>query len=80
MKKPTQQGTPLQRMVGAKIESIRVALGWTQSDLAKKVGLTRVSINNIENARHGHLRMDQIEKFAEAFGTSPKQLLKGIWF
>ena len=39
---------PVYRLFGAKIEQTRSILGWSQADLAKKVGLTRGSIANIE--------------------------------
>lgn len=70
---------PIYRLLGAKIEQMRTVLGWTQDDLAKKVGLTRTSITNIEAGRQRFLLHD-IEKLAAAFQTTPKQLLRGIWF
>ena len=65
--------------VGAKIKLIREALGWTQGDLAEKVGLARTSITNIELGNQRML-LDDVERFAAAFQSTPKQLLKGIWF
>jgi len=75
MKEPIQ---PVYRQFGAKLESMRTALGLTQEELSKRVGLTRVSITNIETGRQRVLLHD-IEKFANAFGVSPKHLLRGIW-
>ncbi len=66
------------RQVGLKIEAMRTALGWTQAELAKKVGLTRCSVNNIEAGRQ-RLQLHQIERIAAAFSTSPKHIMKGIW-
>jgi transcriptional regulator with XRE-family HTH domain len=65
-------------MFGVRVEHIRTALGWTQDELAKKVGLTRTSITNIESGRQRILLHD-VEKFAEVFGTTPKGLLRGLW-
>lgn len=76
-KKPTEIQA-VYRQFGAKIESLRVALGLSQSELAKRVGLQRTSICNIEAGRQRVL-LDDVEKFAEAFATSPKFLLRGIW-
>jgi transcriptional regulator with XRE-family HTH domain len=81
---PTNCGTidmnePIYRIIGAKIEQTRNVLGWTQLDLANKVGLTRGSIANIETGRQRILLHD-VEKFATAFNTQPKVLLRGIWF
>jgi transcriptional regulator with XRE-family HTH domain len=69
---------PVYRQLGAKIEQLRTMLGWTQIDLAKKVGLTRGSIANIELGRQRILLHD-IEKFCKAFNIEPKVLLRGIW-
>ena len=69
---------PVYRQFGSKVESLRVALGLTQDELAKRVGLTRTSVTNIEAGRQRVL-LDDVEKFAVAFATSPKFLLRGIW-
>lgn len=66
------------RQFGAKVEALRNALGISQDELAKRVGLKRTSITNIEAGRQRVL-LDDVEKFAQAFGTSPKFLLRGIW-
>lgn len=60
------------------MEHLRTTLGWTQEDLAKKIGLTRTSVVNIEAGRQRVLLHD-IEKIAGAFGSTPKHLLRGIW-
>jgi len=73
-----KQVEPVYRMVGTKIEQMRTILGWTQQDLAKKLNLTRGSVANIEAGKQRFLVHD-IEKFANAFNTTPKNLLRGIW-
>lgn len=75
MKEPIQ---PIYRQFGAKIESLRTAIGITQLELSKRVGLNRTSIVNIERGRQ-RIWLDDVEKFATAFGTSPKFLMRGIW-
>lgn len=66
------------RQLGMKIEQLRTALGWTQEDLAKKLNMARGSVANIETGRQRVL-MHDIETIATAFGSTPKQLLRGIW-
>jgi DNA-binding XRE family transcriptional regulator len=70
---------PCYMMIGAKIAMLRNTLGWSQAELAKKVGLTRTSIVQIESGKQ-RFAFHTIEKFATAFNTSPKHLLRGIWF
>lgn len=65
--------------LGARIRLIREALGLTQEDLAVRVNLKRVSVTNIEIGRQRFL-LDGVEDFARALGTTPKHLLKGIWW
>lgn len=76
-----KQPTPMQlcyKQFGLRIEQMRSSLGWTQADLSKKVGLQRASIANIETGRQ-RVSLHHVEKFAEAFGSSPKHLMRGIW-
>lgn len=42
------------------------------------VGYTRTSLVNIEAGRQ-RLPMHQVEEIAKALGTTPRNLLKGIW-
>lgn len=65
--------------VGSRVRMIRETLGLSQDDLAKRVGLKRVSVTNIEIGRQ-RLSLDSIEDFARALGTTPKHILKGIWW
>lgn len=65
--------------LGARVRMIRETLGLSQADLAKKVGLTRVSVVNIEAGRQ-RLLAHTIETFAVGLGVSPKHLMKGIWW
>ena len=75
-KKPIE---PVYRAIGARLRYIRETLGHSQHDVAKKIGLTRVSIVNVEAGRQRILLHD-IEKIAEAFSMTPRQFMKGIWF
>lgn len=66
------------RQIGLRVESIRNALGITQADLSKRVGLSRAAIASIETGRH-RLLMNVVEDLARGLGTTPRHLLKGIW-
>ena len=66
------------RAVGTRIQMLRIALGITQEDLAKRVGYTRTSLVNIEQGRQ-RIPLHQIEEIAKAIGCTTKHLLKGIW-
>lgn len=65
--------------VGLRIRQIREMLGLSQDDLAKRVGLKRVSVTNTEVGRQ-RLLLDGVERYATALGTTPKHLLRGIWW
>jgi transcriptional regulator with XRE-family HTH domain len=58
--------------VGIRIRQIRETLGLQQSELAKRVGLSRAAIANTEIGRQ-RLLLDGIERYARALGTTPKQ-------
>jgi DNA-binding XRE family transcriptional regulator len=65
--------------LGLRVRMMREMLGITQDDLCKRVGQTRVSVTNFETGRQ-HFLLDRVEDFARALGTTPKHLLKGIWW
>ena len=65
--------------VGLSIRRIREALGLDQAEVARRVGLTRTSLANIEAGRQ-RVILDDVESFARALGTTPKHLMKGIWW
>ena len=67
------------KLVGLRILHMREVLGITQADLAKRVGLQRASVANTEVGRQ-RLLLDGIERYAKALGTTPKHLMKGIWW
>jgi transcriptional regulator with XRE-family HTH domain len=69
---------PIYQAIGARIAMIRETLGLSQLDLSRKVGLTRVSVSNIEVGKH-RILLHTVVAFAEALGTTPKNLLRGIW-
>ena len=63
------------RRWGAKLKLRREARGWTQRDLAKKVGVVRNSINKLEMGdRRPSLTL--LERLARIFDTTLDELLR----
>lgn len=76
MKRPTEA---CYQAIGSRIRMLRNALGITQEDLAKRLRVTRTSLASIEIGRQ-RIRLDQVEEIAAAIGTTPRGLMKGIWW
>ncbi|WJR75529.1 helix-turn-helix transcriptional regulator [Bradyrhizobium sp. NP1] len=64
--------------VGARIKSIRQALGLSQAALADRLEVSRPTVSNIENGK-ARILLSDCKDYAEALGTTPTNLLKGIW-
>lgn len=56
------------------IRKYRQALGLTRAQLAEKVGISHSHMTKIENGERG-LRMEWLDKFGEALGVSPLNLI-----
>lgn len=69
---------PVYKKLGHRIRMMRCGLGMTQGSYAKKVGLNRTSIVNIEAGRQ-RILLHQVRKFAAALGIIPAALIRGIW-
>ena len=79
MKNPNGANVELiYRQIGVRVEQLRTTLGWTQEELAKKLGYGRVSITNIEIGRQ-RIPLHQLLEICKVFGTTPKHFLRGIW-
>lgn len=72
------RGVPIgkaeRRNIGKKLRALREDRGWYQEHVAKKSGLSRSSVFNIEHGR-AHVRHDMIEKYAAVFGLGLVELL-----
>lgn len=62
---------------GEVVKSRRLERGWTQTDLATRVGLSRTSVTNIEIGRQRVLLSDLFD-FARAFDVSPRSLFNAL--
>jgi len=63
--------------VAEALRSLRIASGFTQEQAAQRVGLTLSGYRNYEQGRR-YLRVDQLERFATAFGVTPESLASRI--
>ncbi len=61
-------------MLARKLRILRFMRGWSQEQLAEASGLHRTYISSIERAER-NISLDNIEKLADAFGLSIKDLL-----
>jgi transcriptional regulator with XRE-family HTH domain len=67
----------LYRLVGERIASARLGTGLSQNKLSKKLGLSRVSIVNIEKGRQ-RPPLHVLWKIAEALGTEITDLIPSL--
>lgn len=58
---------------GQKVKALRLAKGWTQTELAQKLNITKTYISHIENDRD--IPLPIIVKLAKIFETSPAYLM-----
>jgi transcriptional regulator with XRE-family HTH domain len=70
---------PVYKAIGSRIAMMRELLDITQTDLASRMTITRPSLANIEAGRQ-RILVHQIQTIARALGTTPKSLMKGIWW
>lgn len=63
--------------MGLKVVCRREALGLTQAELGARAGLSRVTINKIENGRVEDIGTKTLLRLAEALKVSPSYLLCG---
>ena len=58
-----------------RIREIRQVKGWTQTELARRAGIRRATVNRIENARVKAIDLEVLEKLAKALGCDPGYLI-----
>lgn len=75
----TEKLEPIYLIVGERIAECRNFLGMSQEELAKRVGLSRASIANIETGRQ-RLQLHDVERFCGVFGMTYQRFMRGIWF
>lgn len=61
------------KLLANNITYYRMRNGWTQEDLAEKLGTNSVYVSNLENCKK-NVRIDYIDKLANVFGVKTEQL------
>lgn len=61
--------------MGTRIKELRKAQGWTQAELAEKLGLKDSAIAKYEKGRVENMKRDMIARMADLFGVSPVYLM-----
>lgn len=62
------------KIIGQNVKRLRQRRGWTQEALARKTGLHRVSLAQIERGAKGP-SLEMLERLAGAFRVKPGRLL-----
>jgi transcriptional regulator with XRE-family HTH domain len=62
------------KILAQNLRARRAALGLSQEELADRAGLHRTYVGSVERAER-NISIDNIEKLAEALGTTPAALL-----
>jgi putative transcriptional regulator len=63
----------LRGTIGANVQRLRAAKGWSQQELADAVGVTRVSLNRVENG-HTFPNTPLLYSLADALGVGADAL------
>ena len=61
--------------VGRNVKRRRAALGWTQLELAERIGTGRIYVAQVEAASK-QLSLEMLDRFAKALRVKPGELLK----
>lgn len=64
--------------IGLTIKEARLAKGFTQEELAEKVGVKKSAVAKWENGRVSEIKRTNLKKLADALGLGPAQLLGDI--
>ena len=65
------------KMIGTRVKMLRITKGISQTELAKKIGVTQTHLSNIENGRAG-LTIPNLIKLPEALDTSISSFFEDI--
>lgn len=82
METQTTQAEPRGRVVeqaidGRKLRDLRLARGWTQSDLSRQSGVEQATISRLERGRTPNTYGTTIQALARTLGVEPAALMPG---
>ena len=64
--------------VGSLIKQARLEKGFTQEELAERVGVKKSAVAKWENGRVSEIKRSNLKKLSEALGLNPNKLLGDI--
>jgi transcriptional regulator with XRE-family HTH domain len=71
---PVEPALSISAIASARIRGLRAERGWNQSELALRVGLSRVNVSDRESGRKA-VNIDELPAFADALGSSVAYLM-----
>lgn len=74
--KQTDRVTEKALQVGGRVRQLRIAFGWTQAELARRIGVTENAVTQYETGR-AMPKPVNLQRVAEAFETSVEWLMTG---
>jgi transcriptional regulator with XRE-family HTH domain len=77
MAKPQPQGQPLLKVLGKRIATLRKRRGWTQIEMAERVGIDRSFIAEVETGKR-NITILNLATIADGFGLSLSRLLSKL--
>jgi transcriptional regulator with XRE-family HTH domain len=63
--------------VGVRIKAARELRGWTQPDLARRIGVSKSAVNQWENGAVQNLKLGNLFAVADALGKDVRELVFG---
>jgi HTH-type transcriptional regulator / antitoxin HipB len=66
---------PAMTPIVLRIQELREAEGWSQSELARRSGVPQTAISRLEAGKVGVVNLAHLEKLAAVFGVKPAYLI-----
>lgn len=66
--------SPIYKEVGAKLRSLRKTKGMTQGEIGRILGISRVSVTNIEKGKH-KVQLHLLYDYSKVLGVSINEII-----